>query len=133
MNTKFKARVMEQEEIELSQWKDQFKKGILELCALALLTEKPHYGYQIYKYMGENLGIRIDIAASYPVLKRMLHAHYIKEVQSPPGTQELKRRRYYAITEQGKQRLAVIKGAYFNMNEGISKLLNTKIMTKRRS
>lgn len=117
---------MEQEDIELSQWKDQFKKGIIELCALALLTEKPHYGYQIYKYMGESLGIRIDIAASYPVLKRMLQARYIKEVQAPSNKQELKRRRYYSITDQGRQRLAVIKKAYLGMNDGIMKLLNSK-------
>jgi len=112
-----------EEEPSVQSWRDQLKKGLLELTTLALLKKKPHYGYEIYKYMQTEMGIEIDIAASYPVLKRMKQGGFIEE-HNPVKVQGNGRiRKYYAITALGKKRLEIIKKSYQKMSEGVEKLL----------
>jgi PadR family transcriptional regulator PadR len=113
----------EEEESSVQSWRDQLKKGLLELTALALLKKKPHYGYEIYKYMQLEMGIEIDIAASYPVLKRMKLGGFIEEFNPTKAQGNGRIRKYYSITALGKKRLEIIKKSYQKMSEGVEKLL----------
>ena len=47
----------------------QYKKGVLELCVMALLKKQDCYGYEI----SESLSGQIDIADGtvYPILRRL--------------------------------------------------------------
>ena len=47
----------------------QYKKGVLELCVLALLRQRDCYGYEI----SEILSRRVDIADGtvYPILRKL--------------------------------------------------------------
>ena len=47
----------------------QYKKGVLELCVLALLSERDRYGYEV----SEQLSRSIEIADGtvYPILRKL--------------------------------------------------------------
>ena len=79
----------------------QLKRGLLEVCVLAVLLRADSYGYQIVK----DLAGVIDISEStlYPILKR-LEASRSLEVYSLEHNGRL--RKYYRITDDGRRRIA---------------------------
>ena len=78
----------------------QMKRGILDICVLAAIKKEESYGYQIIKEMKPY----VDISEStlYPILRR-LEANNCLTVRSAEHNGRL--RRYYTITQAGKNRL----------------------------
>ena len=99
--------------------KSQNKKGLIELCTLALLYKDDCYGYDI----SENIASRIVIAdgSIYPVLRKMkndgLVSTYLTEGQGGPP------RKYYKITELGKEEYANEKTNWKILVNNINELL----------
>lgn len=82
----------------------QFKKGVLELCALTLLLEEDKYGYELADMLGKKM--TVSGGSVYPMLKRLqtdgYFETYLKESPNGPA------RKYYRITISGKQRQAML-------------------------
>ncbi|NLM97637.1 MAG: PadR family transcriptional regulator [Halanaerobiaceae bacterium] len=83
----------------------QFKKGVLELCVLVIVSIKDCYGYELV----EKISRHIDIAEGtiYPLLRRLKKEgyleSYLKESKEGPP------RKYYRITAPGiKEKEALI-------------------------
>ena len=99
--------------------KSQTRKGMIELCALALLQKKDYYGYDLSTIISE----KIDIADGtiYPVLRKLktegLVTTYITEGQGGPP------RKYYQITRSGKQAFQVEKDNWYKLVHNINELL----------
>ncbi len=77
----------------------QYKKGVLDLCVLSMLTKKDRYGYDISEYLSR----RIEIADGtvYPLLRKLKSDGYVttylsEESGGPP-------RKYYSITRTGRE------------------------------
>ena len=73
---------------------------------LAILAEEESYGYSILKRVRELSGGELEWTDGmlYPLLHRLLRLGYVTtEWRSPP---EGRRRRYYAITDAGREALA---------------------------
>lgn len=97
----------------------QFKKGILELCVLSLLRQRDHYGYELV----QKISIQIEVSEGtiYPLLRRLGNdAHlttYLQEsVKGPP-------RKYYTISETGKNYLDIMVKEWLQFIEGVNELL----------
>ena len=79
----------------------QFKKGVLDMCVLAVLSKGDSYGYDL----AEELSSRIQIADGtvYPLLRKLAVSGevttYLKESTGGPP------RKYYSLTDKGRQRL----------------------------
>ncbi len=77
----------------------QFKKGVLELCVLSILTHQDQYGYELASTLSET--IQIADGTIYPILRKLAAdgqlTTYLRE--SPEGPP----RKYYAITTAGRQ------------------------------
>ncbi|MDD4769556.1 MAG: PadR family transcriptional regulator [Eubacteriales bacterium] len=77
----------------------QFKKGVLELCVLSLLTKRDFYGYELVEYISQH--IDISDGTIYPLLRRFRAdgyvTTYLQESQEGPP------RKYYKIKEDGRQ------------------------------
>ncbi len=77
----------------------QFKKGVLELCALVLINQKEQYGYEL----AQNISKKIQVAdgSLYPLLRRLtidgLVSTYLMESNEGPP------RKYYKLSEYGKE------------------------------
>ena len=76
----------------------QFKKGVLELCVLAMLSTKDRYGYELVNEISKN--IAIAEGTIYPLLRRLKDegflTTYIEESSDGPA------RKYYQLTELGR-------------------------------
>ena len=77
----------------------QFKKGVLDMCVLAMLRDKDRYGYDI----ADSLSRKIKLADGtvYPILRKLasdgLVNTYLMESQNGPP------RKYYHLTDEGKK------------------------------
>lgn len=97
----------------------QFKKGVLELCVLALLARKDCYGYELVNDVSKN--IAISEGTIYPLLKRLkdegYFTSYIQESQEGPP------RKYYRLTELGAITKAELEKEWFTFVEGVNKIV----------
>ncbi len=97
----------------------QFKKGVLELCVLSLLDKKDRYGYELVNEISKN--ISISEGTIYPLLKRLkdegYFSTYLQESQEGPP------RKYYQLTEAGKEILEDLKRDWFHFVNGVTKIL----------
>ena len=97
----------------------QYKKGVLELCVLALLHQRDCYGYEI----SEILSRRIDIADGtvYPILRKLkadgLLTTYLQEESGGPP------RKYYKLTELGRETYQNDRAEYLNFVQSVRTLL----------
>lgn len=78
----------------------QLKRGLLEVCVLKLLQDKPSYGYQISRDLPAFL--EITESTLYPILRRLETAQLLK-VHSIEHNGRL--RKYYQINEAGEKRI----------------------------
>ena len=80
----------------------QMKKGLLDVCVLALLKRGDSYGYQIVS----ELSVVIEVSEStlYPILKRLETAGLLVTYTREHGG---RLRRYYRITRLGLKRVEV--------------------------
>ena len=97
----------------------QYKKGVLELCVLALLHQRDCYGYEI----SEILSRRIDIADGtvYPILRKLkaggLLTTYLQEESGGPP------RKYYKLTELGRETYQNDRAEDLNFAQSVRTLL----------
>ena len=79
----------------------QLKKGVLEMCVLALLSKGDNYAYDIASRMAEAVGM--GEGTIYPLMRRMqndgLVTTYLVESASGPP------RKYYKLTRTGANAL----------------------------
>ncbi len=97
----------------------QYKKGVLELCVLSLLFRRDHYGYEISEYLSSK--IEISDGTVYPILRKLksdgLVSTYLSEESGGPP------RKYYSLTEQGKQTYIADRADYLNFANTIESIL----------
>ncbi len=79
----------------------QFKKGVLELCILQVISNQDMYGFEIINELANLLDVNENTI--YPILRRLTNQGLFRvyERESPFGA----KRKYYAITEKGKTNL----------------------------
>jgi len=97
----------------------QFKKGVLELCVLALLTEKNRYGYDLVNEISKN--IQISEGTIYPLLRRLKNVGYVTTYLQE--SQEGAPRKYYRLTESGRKITGELKSDWFDFVKKVSSLL----------
>jgi PadR family transcriptional regulator PadR len=78
----------------------QIKKGLIEICVLAVLCRGESYGYQIIKDVGDV--IEVSESTLYPVLKRLENANMVRTREVAHNG---RLRKYFKITGSGTGRL----------------------------
>jgi PadR family transcriptional regulator PadR len=116
---------MDLEIMKQENFKKQFKKGLLELGILKLLTESDHYGYSIIKEINTRSNNTLDLrdGTLYPILYRLEDQKIIEsywETQEGRG----KPRKYYKITEIGKERYVNMLEDFNLVTGGINSIIN---------
>ena len=78
----------------------QMKKGLLDVCVLALLSRGDSYGYELVSRI--SAVIEVSESTLYPILKRLESAGQLVTYSREHNG---RLRRYYRITSSGKKRL----------------------------
>ncbi|ULT59327.1 PadR family transcriptional regulator [Neobacillus drentensis] len=86
--------------------RSQLLKGILDGCVLSVIEKEPVYGYELSKKLQEvGLG-EVSEGTIYPVLLRLQKNGLISGQMQP--SESGPNRKYYYLTEQGKESLDTI-------------------------
>lgn len=96
----------------------QLGSALLDACVLAVLDNEDTYGY----ILTQNVKEVVDISEStmYPVLRRLQKDEFLTTYdQSFSG----RNRRYYAITDKGKDKLNFYRNDWKDYKEKIEKIL----------
>ena len=97
----------------------QLKKGVLELCVLALLSRGDGYAYDIASRLAE--GIDMGEGTIYPLMRRLqdegLVATYL--VESPSGPP----RKYDHLTDAGRRSLEAQKAEWSAFSRAVEAIL----------
>lgn len=88
------------------------RKGVLEYCVLALLQTRDMYGLELANALMER-GLSASEGSLYPLLARMREAGAVDtRWEQPAETGGTRPRRYYAITDRGRELLVVFAGVW---------------------
>ena len=97
----------------------QYKKGVLELCVLALLHKRDCYGYEISEFLSQH--IEIAGGTVYPILRKLkadgLLTTYLQEESGGPP------RKYYKLTELVRETYQKDRAEYLKWAQSVRHLL----------
>lgn len=95
----------------------QLKKGVLELCVLALLARQDSYAYELASRLAEDVGM--GEGTIYPLMRRLqtdgLVKTYLVESNSGPS------RKYYKLTPAGRTAFAAQKAEWVEFAASINR------------
>ena len=97
----------------------QFKKGVLELIVLLSVNKKDMYGYELVLEVSKV--VSVNEGTIYPLLKRLTNEKYFDTylVESNEGPS----RKYYKITNLGKERLKELKETWNDFSSSVNKFI----------
>jgi len=99
----------------------QLRRGVIEYCVLALLTEEELYGFDLVRRLGLAEGLVTSEGTIYPLLSRLRRVGWVsttwRESESGPP------RRYYAITRTGRHALAGFRTEWQRFRDSVDALL----------
>ena len=100
----------------------QLKKGVLELCVLALLSRGDGYAYDIAARLAK--GIDMGEGTIYPLMRRLqadgLVESYLQESASGPP------RKYYRLTTAGQESFVRQKAEWSAFSRAVDDILDDK-------
>lgn len=102
----------------------ELSRGTLELAVLALISDQRRYGYDLLSSLAAATGgfVGVKEGTLYPVLHRLEDAGYIEATWEAEGRG--KPRKYYGITDVGRERLALLRSEWERLAAGMDRLLN---------
>lgn len=98
----------------------QMRKGVLELCVLAILNKGDAYSIDIIESLKKHEIIVVE-GTLYPLLTRMKNQGYLtyrwEESKSGPP------RKYFSITNTGRQYFQILVDTWIEISTSINKIL----------
>lgn len=97
----------------------KIESALLEACVLSVLSKGDTYGYVLTQSMKQVL----DISEStlYPVLRRLQKNEYLRTYDQP---YQGRNRRYYSVTDKGKEQFEIYKKEWKEYKEQFDSLLS---------
>lgn len=106
--------------MKIENTKAQMRKGILEFCILKILSTKDKYSFEIIETLKKSKLLVVE-GTLYPLLTRLKNGGLLKyrweESSSGPP------RKYYSITENGKQFLEELHSSWSDLNKAVTSLI----------
>ena len=111
-----------------TEWTTQLRKGTLEFCILALIAQKPRYGYDLVTALGAWPALQTAEGTLYPLLRRLqkdglLEASWQESVSGPP-------RKYYRLSKGGTEALGQLEREWRVLTAAVDDLLNAEPNTE---
>lgn len=105
----------------IDKWQSQVKKGTLSFIVLLVLRENERYGYELIEEIKKVTKIEIAEGTLYPLMNRLktdglLGSKWIEQETGIP-------RKYYFLTEIGKQTLEEMKSQWIDLQNVIKKII----------
>jgi PadR family transcriptional regulator PadR len=114
------SSVVPNREVKGLSIRTQLLKGVLDGCILAIIDQEEVYGYELSKKL-EQVGLDISEGTIYPVLLRLQKNGYV--IGEMRASDSGPNRKYYSITQKGKEVLGQIREEWKILSGSIEKLL----------
>jgi PadR family transcriptional regulator, regulatory protein PadR len=110
------------------KWEVQLRKGCLELAILAALWDGKLYGLEILRRMESDSDLVVSEGTVYPLLSRLKALGLVRSewVESDAGHP----RKYYSLTQVGKERAREMAGMWARFSSSMSRLLGPLVRGK---
>jgi len=110
------------------RWEVQLRKGCLELAILAALWDGRRYGLEVLRTLERESDLILSEGTIYPLLSRLKALGFVESewVESEGGHP----RKYYTITEAGRQRAKEMAWIWARFSSGMSRLLAPLVEAK---
>jgi PadR family transcriptional regulator PadR len=110
------------------RWEAQLRKGALEMAALATLWNGRLYGLEIIRRLESRSQLVLAEGTIYPILNRLKADGFLTSewVEAEAGHP----RKYYSLTETGRQRLRRMAEAWAAFSASVSTLLEPVLATQ---
>ena len=96
---------------------NQYKKGVVELCILSLLSRGDSYGYDVSDMLTRHMDL--SEGAVYPILRKLkddgLVSTYLSETSGGPP------RKYYQLTPVGRKFLKELDDTWAELAQAVKK------------
>ncbi|MBN1810984.1 MAG: helix-turn-helix transcriptional regulator [Anaerolineae bacterium] len=96
----------------------ELRRGTLVLTVLSQLDQK-QYGYSLSQSLAEQ-GVKIDQSTLYPLLRRLEKQDLL---ESEWSVEESHPRRYYVLSETGREVLGTLKQEWFALSDALNRML----------
>lgn len=104
------------------RWEAQLRKGALEMAALASLWSGRLYGLEIIRFLEGQSQLILSEGTIYPILNRLRSEGLVTSewVEAEAGHP----RKYYSLTDPGRDRLLQMARAWASFAGGLDRLLD---------
>jgi PadR family transcriptional regulator PadR len=87
----------------IDRWREQLRRGGLDLAILLAVSSRPRYGLEIIRYLQESTDLVVTEGTIYPILARLtkngaVQAEWIADQAPHP-------RKYYQLSAHGRRTL----------------------------
>lgn len=106
------------------KYERQMKKGVLDMLVLKLLSSEKKYGYQIIQELKEKSEetFLLKDGTLYPILYRLEDDGLVSASWSEADGRQVPRK-YYEITDAGRQALSEIRDVWNRMAQGVWRIM----------
>ena len=111
------------------EWKSQIKRGTLEYCILLMINQKECYGYELINELEQWPILSAKESTLYPLLRRLVKEGYCSSFWKE-SIEGLPPRKYYRITDQGKEVLMQMDIEWENLQNAIDEIKGVKLHGK---
>lgn len=104
----------------MSAWGTELRRGLVELCVLAVLKRGESYGYGIVEQLNREVELEVGESTVYPILARLNRDGLLSQrrVASPAGPP----RRYFRLTSAGHSRIEEMIAELETLNACVQRL-----------
>lgn len=97
----------------------QFKKGIVELCVLKMISRKDMYGFEVIDTISKE--IEVNENTIYPILRRLTTQEYFETYKESMSIGAP--RKYYKMTGLGQEKLDQAEMEWNKFVESVQRIL----------
>jgi len=107
----------------LDKWREQLRRGGLELAILLSVSSTPRYGLEIIRYLQETTDLVVTEGPIYPILGRLtrsgvVEAEWVSDETPHP-------RKYYRLSDPGRKNLDEMLDHWNSYRSKIDHLVET--------
>ncbi|MDV6265290.1 MULTISPECIES: PadR family transcriptional regulator [Rhodococcus] len=99
-------------------------RGVLDLCLLSLLRDRPVYGYELTERLAER-DLLVSGGSSYPLLARLERNGLVRSESRPSSSGPP--RKYYSLTTEGVDALESGRDEWRDVSANVTSLLESAV------
>ncbi|MFF3741060.1 PadR family transcriptional regulator [Streptomyces sp. NPDC002566] len=105
------------------QRRSQLLRGVLDLCLLSLIAERPRYGFEFVAALADSGLDLVSEGSIYPLLARLEREGLISSYRAPSASGGAPRK-YYRLTDTGRVELASGRTVWHAFSRRVGRILS---------